>query len=132
MNDQFLKTLTRCLAIGPVEAMTQDEIAKGYTPIKVGEKPWFSKRHWNDGVLSKNGKEVRIIAIIAKQQGRGSFRKMVDGIRRDGLTPVVICPFSQMEAILKKWGWEKTVVGGSFLEREEQWRAPADKKGFPA
>lgn len=72
-------------------------------------------------VVSLDGAEVRIIAIIATRRGDGAFKRMVTGIVAAGLCPVVIEPMFGMPSILRRWGWS-----GKKVETptgcEEQWR----------
>lgn len=112
----------RLIEIGPIGVMCEDEIARGFSPVALDSRPWFLSKHWHESVIIENGKEIRIIAIQVKYPKEGAFKKMIEGIKADGLAPVVVCPFSDMLAIMKKWGWVKTVINGSFLDREEQWR----------
>lgn len=119
---QIMETVERCLRMGTVAAMTATEIEKGYTPIRVGEADWLPVKDWQDNaIVSMDGRKVRIVAVIAKEQGRGAFSRLVTNIIKSGLQPVVVCPFSQMESILERWNWRKKIVGSTYEDVEEQW-----------
>ena len=108
--------LNRMFLLGPGEAMRQDERDLGHRIIVPGDEPWLPKADWPDNiVITQAGKEVRIIAIYAREPGTGAFRRMIDGIKAAGLTPVVVCPFRNMEDILRRWGWAPDF-------KNEEWR----------
>ncbi len=105
------------------EIMRRDEVAKGNSVIVPGDAPWLSADDWDPTIIvSQSGKEIRLIAILAKQPGTGAFKRTVAGILGADLVPVVIEPLGSMSVILKRWGWSKRIVGSGFMEREEQWR----------
>ena len=105
-DDQIDKMVNRMFLLGPGEAMRQDEREKGYGIILPGEVPWLPTEDWPDNVvISQCRDEIRIIAIFAKEPGKGAFRRMIAGIKAAGLKPVVVCPFRDMEDILVRWHW---------------------------
>jgi hypothetical protein len=105
------------------EIMRDEERAKGHTVIIPGDRPWFAAEDWRPtDVVSIDGEEVRIIAIIANNPGSGAFSRMISGIKADGFKPVVLFPFTQMENILSRWGWKGKNVWVSVSDCEEQWR----------
>lgn len=111
----------------PSEAMIADERERGFGVFAVGQRSWLLARDWRpDCVVTqdRDRREVRIIAIMAKDKGQGAFRRMVRGIMAEGFTPVVVEPMLDMPAILAKWGWLRTDVGEGF-HHEEQWRPHA-------
>ena len=106
MTSAIEELLHRVALLGAGEAMRQDERKKGYRIILPGDEPWLPRIDWPDNIcISQSGNKVRIIAIYAREPGKGAFRRMIDGIKAAGLTPVVVCPFSHMEEILTRWGW---------------------------
>lgn len=117
-----LKTaVERLLRIGPVEAMREDERAAGFRVVLPGDEPWLPSLDWHDDVtVSTDGKIVRIIAIRARKENDGAFSRLVTGIIRAGLTPVVIEPMLSMPGIMARWKWERREFGEGFT-REEQW-----------
>lgn len=123
VDQQFLTQLFKKLEQMPMhEIMRQDERDAGYTVVLPGEQPWFSADDWRGtDVVSMNGKEVRIVAILAERPGTGAFRRMVDGIVAAGLVPTVIEPFDQMQSILRLWGWRGRVQG-TGINRQSVWR----------
>lgn len=115
-------TIDRCFEIGAGNAMREEESAKGYTPLKLGDKPWLKVDDWlDDVVMSLDGNRVRIIALIAKQQGAGTFSRMITAIIQDDLKPIVIAPFAQMEGILRAWDWRQVIKGDTFYDRVDEW-----------
>lgn len=120
--------LTRSQSKSMAEIMREDEVAAGRRIILPGDTSWLPASDWpHDVVVSQDGREVRIIAIYARQPGQGAFRRMVDGIIAAGLVPVVIAPSQEMRATLKRWHWRCRYAGAGVHE-EEQWRP---RKGVP-
>jgi hypothetical protein len=98
----------------PGALMRAEEQAKGRKIIQPGDVAWFPADEWESScVVSQCGKDVRLIAILAKRPNTGSFQRMVKGIVQAGLRPVIVCPTREMDATLTRWGW-KTQHVGSF------------------
>lgn len=105
------------------EIMRRDEISKGNTVIVPGDRLWLSADDWDSTIIvSQKGREIRLIAILARDPGTGAFRRTVTGILGAGLVPVIIEPMGVMAIILRRWNWSKRIVGSGFMHREEQWR----------
>lgn len=117
------ETLASRLAHAPIhEIMRQDVVSEGGVVVLPGSVSWMPAEDWAEtDVIGRFGKEIRIIAIIARQPGTGAFRRLVAGIEEAGFRPVVVEPFAQMQAILRRWGWRARVVGKG-VHRQEQWR----------
>lgn len=115
-------TIDRCFEIGAGNAMREEEAAKGYVPLKFGDKPWLKADDWiDDIVMSLDGNRVRIVALIATNIGAGAFGRMITAIIKDGLKPVIVSPLTQMEEILRTWGWRKVIKGDCFYDRVHEW-----------
>ena len=124
MNNAVQNLILRALRIGAGESMRLDEIKKNRKVIFPGDEVWFPKDDWiNDVVVSITADQttVRIIAIIAKKPGNGSFSRLIDGIFDAHMTPVVIEAMGVMPAIMRRWGWNNIQVGSGW-ESENQWR----------
>lgn len=116
--------MERLLRIGPTEAMRQDEIAAGARVVVPGEIEWLSANDWPSRiVVSIAGDHVRIIAIDAIKPGHGAFSRMITGICKAGLIPIIVEPMGNMAAILQRWGWSGKVTGIGWT-CEETWRPP--------
>lgn len=119
---EAVTALDRIARIGPFEAMCEDERAAGFTLVRPGEVPWLSAADWpQDIVISIKDKEVRIVAIKAKEPGRGAFRRLIEAVEAHGLQPTVVAPLFVMPAILKRWGWKRRIIGTGF-NQQEIWR----------
>lgn len=115
----------RAHPLGVAGIMIDAETAAGRTVVPVGSVTPFAVpvEDWvAPTVIAVDGGEVRIIAILAKCQGNGAFRRLVESIQAAGLSPVVVEPVGLvMPAILKHWGWTGRTIGRGF-ERFEEWR----------
>jgi hypothetical protein len=107
--------------ISPSEMMKRDERNAGRIVLEFGDRPWFDAADWRDGaVVSVDhvNREARIVAVWARKPRHGALRKLIAGIRLEGMTTVVVEPmFNDMPSILRKWGWVRSRRGD-----EEQWR----------
>lgn len=107
-------------------ALRDMEVERGYWPIPVGSVPWFRAKDWHEhDCVSLDGDEVRIVAISARRPHRGAFKRLLKSLRYYGLKPVIIAPLDEMEAIMRKWGWQAVRVGHDFATFETQWRPPS-------
>lgn len=116
--------------LGVAGFMIEDEIAAGRAVMQPGSV-WpfdFPAEDWVfPAVVSHDGREVHIVAILAQEPGKGAFRRLIANIEGAGLSPVVVCPVGQtMPAILKRWRWKRRIVGRGF-ERVDEWRPPAER-----
>lgn len=111
---------------GVVGRMKDLEFAKGFLPIEHGarEPIAFPTSEWHDGVLSRDDrkKEVRIVAVFAKDSGKGALTRLISSIRAAGYCPVIVEPIGlEMPAILLHWRWHKTMAEYDN-EVVEEWR----------
>lgn len=111
--------------LGVTGMMLDDEIKAGRRPVQPGsEAPFdFPADDWvSPCVVSVEGQEVRLVAILAKYPGNGALRRLVANIRSAGLEPVVVAPVGQaMPAILAHWGWKGQVIGSGW-DQVDEWR----------
>lgn len=123
VSGEYLASLFAKLDQIPIwEIMREDERKRGNSVIVPGDMPWLPADDWDSTVVvSQRGKEVRLIALLAKHPGAGAFHRMVGKIRSSGLTPVIIAPSREMAATMRRWGWYRRYVGSGFTQ-EEQWR----------
>lgn len=101
--------------------MRADETAAGRRVVVPGEVLWLPAEDWDPTVVvSIDGKRVRLVAILAKDPGKGAFRRLVTAIQAAGLEPTVVCPTTEMRATLKRWGWRRRDIGRDW-NHEELW-----------
>ena len=111
------------------EVMRTDEVERGNQVVMPGSVPWLSLADWDStSVVSRAGKEVRLIAILSVAPAGGTLRRTVAGILSEGLVPVIIAPTNGMRNTLKRWGWFPRHIGSGW-DHEEQWRP---RKGWTA
>lgn len=114
--------------LGVAGLLIASEIEAGRTPIQPGYEGAFalSADDWHyPAVVSLDGDEVRLVAILANRPGTGALRRLIDGIRQAGKRPVIVEPIGPtMPRILKRWGWVRSIRGDGE-ERMEEWRPRA-------
>jgi hypothetical protein len=121
--DELLRAMSEP-GYDPVKEMLREEIALGYVPVPVGSVDWLPLSDWHPrDVVSSDGVEVRIVAIMAREPGTGAFRRLVAGIESAGLRPVIVCPLPGMTEIMGRWGWACVRIGD-----EVQCRPPIKNK----
>jgi hypothetical protein len=106
----------------PMEViMRKMERDAGRRVVVPGEVEWLPEADWLASVVvSIDGIRVRIIAIAAKEPGKGAFRRLVAGIQAAGLIPCVVAPVQEMRETLRRWKWKGRTIGYGF-EAEERW-----------
>jgi hypothetical protein len=120
--EQIHDTILNAMMNGSGNVMRQGEIDKGRKLVAVGDCPWIPASDWfHDAVVSLHRDRVRIVAVHALNQGSGAFSRMITGIVKAGLHPVVIAPFDDMQQILERWGWHHRIVGTAFEDRYDEW-----------
>lgn len=117
------KTINDCFELGADVVTRRLEQERGFSVIDTRlPPPWLDMKEWEPGiVLSYDGGRVRIVLIAALQPCTGAFGRLVTGICRAGLKPVVIEALPQMTAILRRWGWRKVAKWDRENGKETQW-----------
>ena len=114
--------------LGVAGLLIASEIEAGRTPIQPGYAGAFtiSADDWHyPAVVSLDGDEVRLVAILANRPGTGALRRLIASIQGAGRRPVIIEPVGPtMPRILKRWGWVRSIRGAGE-ERMEEWRPRA-------
>lgn len=110
------------------EQMRAQERERGFRVVIPGDERWLSADDWHESnVVSVDGDEVRLVAILAKRPG--SFRRLLASLASHGLKPVVVFPVGPiMPAILAHYGWVKREIGSGW-DMEEQWRPLTNASG---
>ena len=109
------------------ELLRKGEEHKGHFVIRPGQKDWLPADDWDEtSVVSQDGKEVRLVAILAKRSSNGAFKRLLGAIKEAGLKPVVVCPMPDIEIMLRAFGWryQQHRPAGDALLEEEHWRPP--------
>lgn len=109
---------------GPLGRLRDVERERGHQiiPIDAPLAFCFSSADFFDTLLTRDGNEIRIVLINSHHPRQGAFGRLVRGIHKAGLIPVVIAPIGPfMPVILKHWGWKMTTSGIGF-ERTDEWR----------
>ena len=102
--------------------MRDDERSAGNVVVLPGSEPWLSLEDWDPSiVVSRRGKEIRLVALLARHPGQGALRRTVTGIIGAGLVPIIVEPSAEMRATVKRWRWKRRLIGSSFEDREEHW-----------
>lgn len=105
------------------QALADAELVRGYQLVPVGSVPWLPLSDWHPhDCVSLDGDEVRLVAIAARRPRSGALKRLLAAIDAAGLTPCIIAPMGVMPGILRRWGWEKTEIGSTFADYEDQWR----------
>ena len=102
--------------------LRERERKAGNVVVLPGSEPWLSLDDWDPSIIvSRRGREVRLVAILARVPGSGALTRTVAGIIAAGLVPVICEPTVEMRATMKRWRWKRRLVGSTFEDREEQW-----------
>lgn len=120
MNANDLMTaLEEAFDKGPYVVMREAEESNGAEVIEA-DSPLFAGEWPHDILVTRLGKDIRIVAIYNPSKGNGAFSRLVDRIVDFGFRPVVACPTIEMKEICKRWGWKEQVIGSTFHDREDR------------
>lgn len=94
------------------------EIVQGFVPVTWNE-PWLKKEDWCEWtIITRDNERVRLVALDAKEKGKGAFTRLVSAILEAGLVPVVVEPIGRLEGWCLKHGWKPRIVGkGDYRQR---------------
>lgn len=101
--------------------MLECEARDGRAPIWPHSAPaWLRPQDWIGWpVLSIANGELHIVAVLSA--GLGGLTRLIQGARAAGLSPVIVEPMGVMPGVLRRWGWQCTVIGDGW-DRREEWR----------
>ena len=105
------------LPSAPFPLQCRDYIARrGLRLIETGPLPsYLPTCDWHPDSCMGASDEHRMMFIMcvhAREEGRGSFRRLVNRLRRDGWTVVVVMPLARMAAICERMGFSRSEVNG--------------------
>jgi hypothetical protein len=111
---------------GPGATLEKGELARGAQLVPLGAREPFSfdPADWRRGIISIKDTEVRIVAIEARERGKGAFKRLLGNILAAGLEPVVVAAMLDMPFILTHWGWRREIVDDD-IGKLDLWRRPA-------
>lgn len=121
LKAEMKKVLDRCAEIGPDAAMKEHEAAHGHEVLTPDTAPWIRPEDWENYIITRDGERIRLVVLMAARPRSGALGRLVTGICKAGLIPVVVIPLGFMEAILRRWGWRREIVGSTFDDLEEHW-----------
>ncbi|WP_263353340.1 hypothetical protein [Acidicapsa acidisoli] len=119
---ELIAAVEHAMDKGAYACLCEGEARKGYVAVTPGSVPWLPSGDWPDDiVITQKGREVRIVAIYAKEPCNGAFSRMINGILKAGLRPVVVEPMGGMNDIMRAWNWRCREVGSTFDDHERHW-----------
>jgi hypothetical protein len=86
--------------------MIAHERSMGFTIVRVGEADFLPASDWSPAtIVSTDGARVRLVALLARNPGRGAFRRLVRALIERGFEPVVVEPIGLLAGHLEREGW---------------------------
>jgi len=86
------------------------EWARGARAVLDAE--WLDWRDWeSESIFTREGDRIRLVLLCAKNPGHGALTRLVDGIERAGLLPVMVEPSERLAAWCRKRHWKARMVG---------------------
>lgn len=107
---------------GVLGIMRDLQTSLGRTIVPLGSTTPFPvpKWDWSEALISVDEVCAFIVIVHASRKRRGAFRRLVENIRKAGLTPVVCSPIGlTMSLILEKWGWVEIIPGSDYWASRE-------------
>ena len=90
----------------------------------------FSDADWGGVALPpgsylwKRGGDVLTSMVIARSPGAGAFSRLVRNIEANGCRVLVPTPMGKMPAILKRWGFVRTIGHDEKMGAVDVWKRP--------
>jgi len=76
------------------------------------EAEWLNWEDWeSDTIITQDGQNVRLVIMTARNPGHGALTRLVDGIERAGLVPVLVEPTDRLKEWCRKRGWRARMIG---------------------
>jgi hypothetical protein len=87
-------------------AYTIRKLESDYGYKLIDEAPWLNRNEWEEIVVStdKEGR-IRLVLLDAKEPKTGAFTRLLEGIYKAGLTPVIVEPIGFLEEWCRQHGW---------------------------
>ncbi|HEY4831969.1 MAG TPA: hypothetical protein VIH61_05345 [Waddliaceae bacterium] len=117
--DDLMEAFSQAFDKGPYNVMRESEERNG-AEIVEKDSPLLGGEWPHDVLVTRLGKDIRIVAIYNPFKGNGAFSRLINRIIDFGFRPVVVCPTIEMKEICKRWGWKEQIVGSTFHDREDR------------
>jgi hypothetical protein len=98
--------------------LMRGEEEQGHILIERAE--WLNPDDWNKFIISQDGNRIRLILLDAKVPGNGAFTRLIEGIKKAGLVPVVCEPLGRLTEWCRKHGYRPRKIGKGE-HRHEVW-----------
>jgi hypothetical protein len=90
------------------QILIQGELKRGYTIVTDD----YAGDDWLPGtIISRDGDRVRFVILDARHPHTGAFTRLLARVQQDGLTPVIVEPFGEMEDWCVRHRWRCRVLG---------------------
>ena len=106
------------LARASAERLRQLEVSKGFT--LVAEAQWLERSDWREIVASQDGKRIRLVLLDALHPGKGAFTRLIAGIWRCDLMPVLVEPNQSLIDWCYRHDFRARIIGKG-PDRHEVW-----------
>jgi hypothetical protein len=111
----MLKTENMMIAAANLRQM---EIEHGFAPIEVAS--WLNNDDWREIIATRDHRRVRLVLLDAKQPGTGAFTRLIAGITKAGLVPVIVEPNKTLTDWCVRHGYRMRIIGKG-KDRHEVW-----------
>jgi hypothetical protein len=72
------------------ERMRSTELEQGFTIV---DAQWIDWNDWMEStIITQDGKRIRLVALEAREPGKGAFTRLIAKIWKAGLIPVIVEP----------------------------------------
>ena len=96
-----------------VHRLIEAELKQGFSVIS--DASWLNREEWRAIVVSQDRKYVRLVLLDANEPGKGTFTRLIDGICRVSLTPVIVEPNEILIAWCRRHDFRMRKVGSGEL-----------------
>jgi hypothetical protein len=92
------------------DKMRMAEVRQGFSIVT--EARWFNRDEWTPyTIVSQDKTRVRMVALEAKAPGNGAFTRLISGIWKSGLVPVLVEPNQTLVDWCHRHQFRKRTIG---------------------
>lgn len=96
------------------DKMRECEVLQGFTIVS--EAKWLERADWDQWtIVSQDSRRIRLVALSARQPGKGAFTRLIAEIFKAGLVPVLVEPNQSLIDWCHRHQFRKRTIGrGQF------------------
>ena len=80
--------------------------------------PWLNRAEWREIIVSRHSRRIRLVLLDARYPGKGAFTRLIEGITKAGLVPVLVEPSQSLIDWCHRHDYRPRNVGKNCFKQE--------------